>query len=246
MPVWTPGSYLVREFSRNVLDFQALEERTNKPLEWRKDSKNSWVVSTEGAEVTIVRYRVYAFEFTVDTSYLDNLHGIVNGASVFMFVEGMESQPSFLEISPYPDWKKISTSLERRNKGDSESYAIFEVPSFDILVDSPIEIGNQEIHSFEVRGVVHEVSIFSPKDFDKSSLVQDIKKIVESTIPVIGEIPYKRYLFLVDVTTGDTGGGLEHLSSTHCIASYLRLEPIQEYRTPSILIQPRVFPCLEC
>ena len=204
------------------MDFRAHEEITNKELQWRKESKNSWLVSVERADITIVKYRVYAFEFTVDTSYLDNIHGIINGASVFMFVEGMESQPSLLEICPYPDWKKLSTSLERRNKGSPESTVILEVPNFDILVDSPIEIGNQEVHSFEVGGVVHDVSIFSLKDFDKSRLVHDIKRIVENTIPVIGEIPYKRYLFLVDITTGEGGGGLEHLSSTHCIASYLK------------------------
>ena len=86
MPTWTPGSYLIREFSRNVLDLVAFDIDEDVKLISRKLAKNVWEVEPNGATSIRVKYRVFAFEFTVDTSYLDNLHGVINGASVFMDV----------------------------------------------------------------------------------------------------------------------------------------------------------------
>lgn len=228
MPTWTPGSYLVREFSRNVLDLVAFDIDEDVKLNTRKLSKNIWEVEPNGATSVRVKYRVFAFEFTVDTSYLDNQHGIINGASVFMYVSGLEKEEARLTVLPDPEWKVISTGLElTREEGDgAESFLI---PNFDILVDSPIEVGNQQVHSFEAGGVKHEVSIFSQREFDQEKFVSDLKKIVETELQVFSQIPYKRYTFLVDFA-GDNYGGLEHLNSTHCIAPIYRLEPIQEYR----------------
>jgi len=128
-------------------------------------------------------------------------------------------------VVPYSGWKVVATGLEPLTPGGWT----FGAQDYDVLVDSPIEVGNQHIHSFEVDGVKHQVSIYSPKAIDEPHLVVDIRKIVEQAIPVFGEIPYKRYVFLVDFT--DQGfGGLEHLNSTHCIASYLTMEPPAEYR----------------
>jgi predicted metalloprotease with PDZ domain len=225
MPVWTPGSYLVREFSRNVRDFTAIDP-SGRQLRSYKDSKNTWVVEPEGTDSVTARYSVYAFEYTVDTSYFDNLHAIINGGSVFMYVEGMEREPVVLFIDKPSSWKYISTGLESRNV----EHDAFLAPDFDTLVDSPIEIGNQQVHSFNARGLEHQVSVYSPRLIDQSRFVNDIKKLVESTIDVIGQIPFKRYVFLVDFTGGDRGGGLEHLNSTHCIAPFFALEPPNEYK----------------
>jgi predicted metalloprotease with PDZ domain len=226
MPVWTPGSYLVREFSRNVLDFAATETTSGRQLPSYKESKNSWAVEVGQSEAITVQYSVYAFEFTVDTSYCDNLHALINGGSVFMYVEGMEKEPITLKVEKLPSWKVVSTGLESISTEPAEFFA----PDFDILVDSPIEIGNQQVHSFEVSGIQHQVSIYSQRNIDQSNFVNDLKKIVESTVAVIGQIPYKRYVFLVDFTGNDFGGGLEHLNSTHCIAPFFALEPPNEYR----------------
>ncbi|MGI0080853.1 MAG: peptidase M61, partial [Nitrososphaerales archaeon] len=92
MPVWTPGSYLVREFSRNLLDLNALDTSNDSKLKCEKESKNKWAVTLDGAMTVKISYRVYAFEYTVDTSYLDTRHGVINGASVFPYVEGAEKE----------------------------------------------------------------------------------------------------------------------------------------------------------
>ena len=112
MPTWTPGSYLVREFSRNVLDLIAFDIEDDTKLVSKKTSKNVWEVSTGGATNVRVKYRVYALEFTVDTSYLDNMHAVINGASVFMYVDGLQLEEFVLTIFPNSDWKVISTGLE--------------------------------------------------------------------------------------------------------------------------------------
>lgn len=232
MPVWTPGSYLVREFARNVLEFKAHYADTDSEIGSYKDSKNSWVVESSSGRSVRITYRVYAFEYTVDTSYLDNRHGIINGASVFMFAEGYENEPVLLTVIPSHEWKVVSTSLDH-NEGTNETNSwSFRAPNFDIMVDSPIEIGNQEVRSFVVEGITHDVSMFGPKPIDAQSFVSDLKGIVESTWTIFGVIPYSRYVFLVDFAgfnLGGKGGGLEHLSSTHCIIPRLRLMPRQEY-----------------
>lgn len=223
MPVWTPGSYLIREFSRNIPDLWAKIPDSEKTVNSYKVSKNEWVVETEGSPEIEIQYRVYAFEFTVDTSYLDNLHGIINGASVFLYIEGMENVEGILEVRPFQDWKQISTGLTRT--GEFE----YSFPNYDILVDSPVEVGNQRIHEFQTKRSSYQVSIFSLAQFDQESFVSDLRRIVEATETVFDEVPFSRYVFIVDMMSDNLFGGLEHLNSTHCIAPVLRLDPPQDY-----------------
>lgn len=224
MPVWTPGSYLVREFARNVLDLR-VTDAAGRELRAEKEAKDRWLVSAPMSESVDVTYRVYAFRHDTSESYLDSDHAVINGASVFLYPIGYEASPITLEVVPYPSWKVVSTGLPRSG-GEGRR---FEATDYDVLVDSPIEVGNQHVTAFEVQGVPHEVSIYAPNPVDESRLVSDIRTIVESTVPVFGEVPYNRYLFLVDFT--DQGaGGLEHLNSTYCIASYLGMASPPEYR----------------
>jgi predicted metalloprotease with PDZ domain len=229
MPVWTPGSYLIREFERNVLDFKATAKGTGSSLPWWKESKNVWAVESSDLNSLTISYRVYAFEFSDQTSYLDTRHAIINGASVFMYVEGIQADEHMLTIIPYAAWKKISTGLDPLKAGLSEART-FRAPNYDILVDSPIEIGNQDVYEFDVNGVGHEVSLFGPRLIDDQKFVADLRRIVESTWKIIGTIPYSRYVFLVDFNSGPMGGGLEHLNSTQCIVPRLRTLPEEEYR----------------
>jgi len=225
MPVWTPGSYLVRDFSRNVLSLEVTDEEGN-ALQLTKYSKSRWVVNTGRSDVIVATYRVYAFAFSTHSSYIDTDHAIINGASVFLYATGFQNEPALVELVPYAPWKEASTGLDRAGEGKWSLIA----PNYDVLVDSPIEVGNQHVHSFEAVGAVHEVSIFTQKSIDEIALVSDIKKIVESTVPIYGEVPYKRYVFLVDFVS-EGYGGLEHLNSTQCLGSYYWLEPPEEYRS---------------
>lgn len=239
MPVWTPGSYMVRDFSRNVVDFAARESPSGRKLEWRKDTKSSWMVETGGAREVVVAYRVYAHEPTVDTSFLDDSHGMVNGASVFMYVEGKQGLPIELSVKPFDQWKAVSTGLplaETRGAGTR----VYRARDFDVLVDSPIEFGNQDIYDFIVSSVKHQVSLLGLERRLHEKLVGDIRRIVEHTIPIVGEVPYDSYVFIIEFTD-DRLGGLEHLNSTHCMLPRLRMQPEEEYRKALSLFSHEFF-----
>ncbi|TZF84044.1 M61 family metallopeptidase [Pedobacter sp. BS3] len=220
MPVWAPGSYLVREFAKNVEQVKAYD-KNNRPVSYNKINKNTWRVHTAGQEVWL-NYRVYCFEISVRTSFVDNSHAFISPTGIFMYVDGQINQPAIITVSPARNWTKISTGLEAV-KGSSNTYY---TPDFDILYDSPIEVGNQDIFEFNAAGVKHEVAMYGGGNYDKERLKVDMAKIVEEETRVFGENPNKRYVFIVH-NYADGGGGLEHLNSTVLGASR------NEYANPS-------------
>ena len=208
MPVWTPGSYLIREYAKNVESFVATVN--GQPVKSEKYRKNTWRVYTNADDLT-VRYRVYAYEFSVRNSYLDDTHGYLNGATMFLYADALKNRPVTVTINPYKDWKKVATSL----KPAGTAPFTYEAPDYDILVDSPIEIGNHATLSFTATGVPHTVAMYSngPLEYDANRLTADYKRICEAAATVVGEHPCTDYTFLVH-HTAQGGGGLEHLSST--------------------------------
>ncbi len=222
MPVWTPGHYLVEDFARLVTDVRAYDAQSGAELAVTKVEKSLWSVSCMGSARVRVGYSVYAFTYTVGTSYIDNIHAIVNGASVYLYSERMKNAPARLTVVPRAEWKVVSTGLKRVSDWE------FEAPDYDTLVDSPLEIGNQEVRKFVSGPATYEVSMFGSAPTDVERFVGDIKRVVEQTTPVFGHVPYERYVFLVNFT--DTvGGGLEHLNSTVCFVPRLRMLPKEEY-----------------
>ncbi|HYB76514.1 MAG TPA: PDZ domain-containing protein [Nitrososphaerales archaeon] len=222
MPVWTPGHYLVDDYGRNITEVKAYDSASGTELSVRKLEKSLWSVACRGVSKVRIHYPVYAFVYSVGTSYLDHLHGLINGASVYLYSENMKEVPVELALIPLPGWKVVSTGLRKVSEWK------FSAPNYDVLVDSPLEVGNQEIRSFNVSGVSYEVSIFGSAPVDIEKFVGDIKGIVEQTTPVFANVPYDRYVFLVNFTD-TTGGGLEHLNSTMCFSPRLRLVPKEEY-----------------
>jgi predicted metalloprotease with PDZ domain len=213
MPVWAPGSYLVREFSKSVEQEQAKDGK-GKSLKAEKITKNTWRVYTENAEKVVFSYKVYAYELSVRTSFIDASHGYLNGTSIFMFPNEFDKIPSVLTIKPHANWKEISTGL---SPVGSDKF-VLNVPNYDILADSPIELGNQKIYKFNAVGVPHEVAVYGGGNYDEENFTKDITKIIEETTKIFGENPCKtppfdHYTFIVhSVSKG--GGGLEHLNST--------------------------------
>src|SRR4051812_42999561 len=152
MPVWTPGSYLIREFERNVQDFSA--DVDGRALEWAKTNKITWSVQTSGARQLHVFYRVYANEFSVRTNELNTDHAFWNNAALLMYPEGGIGQPSTLRVVPASGWK-IATGLPPV-PGQAGT---FRAENFDILYDSPFEVSNFKEIAFEVGGVPHRIVI---------------------------------------------------------------------------------------
>jgi predicted metalloprotease with PDZ domain len=212
MPVWAPGSYLVREFSKNV-DLVKAKDEKGQVLVVNKKTKNAWVISKGAAKKVIVSYEVYAFELSVRTSFLDLTHGFVSGSGVFMYVDGHQELAGQLTVVPFKDFAKVSTALPK----SAESVAADGVQSFvfknyDQLVDCPIEIGNQEVFTFKAAGVLHTVAIYGAGNYNVDRLKSDMAKIVETATGVVGENPNKEYTFIIHNVV-DGQGGLEHCNS---------------------------------
>ena len=209
MPVWTPGSYLVREFSRFVERLKAYD-KDNVQLHAEKFSKNGWRINAGRKNKIYIEYFVYAYELSVRTSFIDEEHAFINGAGVFMFINNALDLPCTVEIKPNKAWKSISTSLDRQNP---DNPWIFKVEDYDHLIDAPMEIGNHYILRFEAAGIPHEMALFGQANYDTAQIKIDVPKIVEEEKKIFGELPCKKYVFIVhNIPNGS--GGLEHMNST--------------------------------
>jgi predicted metalloprotease with PDZ domain len=212
MPVWAPGSYLVREFAKNVDLVKAFDEN-GKNLKVVKRSKNTWAIERGTANAIKVVYDVYSFELSVRTSFLDLTHGFISGSGVFMYLDGHKEKSGELTVQPYKDFKKVTTSLPQASESVAGDGAFkFTFNDYDQLVDCPIEIGNQEVFHFMAAGVDHSVAIYGEGNYDINALKKDMAHIVETATSVIGENPNKNYTFIIHNVV-DGQGGLEHSNS---------------------------------
>lgn len=208
MPTWSPGSYLIREFSKNVEELTA--NQNAKELNIEKINKNTWRISPNNKSDIVVTYKVYAYEMSVRTSFLDASHGYFNGTSMFMTYQPAQNKSSNIIIHPYKDWKKVSTALPIA-KG--EKGFVYVAENYDVLVDAPFEIGNHITFDFTAAGVLHHVAMYGEGNYNIDTLKKDMAKVVEACTNVFGENPNKEYTFIIhNLTKGS--GGLEHLSST--------------------------------
>jgi predicted metalloprotease with PDZ domain len=233
LPVWTPGSYLVREFARNVQDFSA--SANGAAARWETPDKRTWRVwlPRSGPRSVEATYRVYANELSVRTSHLDDTHAYFNGATMFMYVDGAKDAPVRLTVLTPVDWK-IATGLERADGPLPTTGAVaahtFTAPDYDRLVDSPVEAGKIQILSFEALGKPHEIAVWGRGNYEPERLTADVKKIVEAASRAVGRgLPYDRYVFIVHLFPGG-GGGLEHLNSTTCESSPFVFQKKETYQ----------------
>jgi len=205
LPVWRPGRYLVLDFAGGVTRFAA---RTpgGEPLAWRKTDKSTWRVETRGAAEVCASYEVYADEFDQRTRGLDDEHAFVNGAAVFMYCPAYRPRPVELDVAPPPGWH-VTTGM------DALAANRFAAPDYDVFADSPLEIGTQQDFAFEAAGVPHILSIYGGGNWEPDTLIRDIRKIVEANREFWGNLPYRRYVFMLHCTPGG-GGGTEHVNST--------------------------------
>ena len=222
MAAWTPGSYLIREFAKNLEAVKA--EANGKPISISKINKNTWRVSLGAATKKIqVSYRVYAFELSVRTSFLDDSHGYINPASVLLYVNDFANLPQDINIEPYKNFKVVSTALKGTGK------FTYQAKNLDELIDSPIEIGNHKVWDFKVNGIPHQIAFYGTTKVDSVKFVGDVTKVCEEAQKVVGEHPCDHYLFIMH-NIGRGTGGLEHLYSTTCSVSRSAYESESGYQ----------------
>ncbi len=219
LPTWIPGSYLIREFARNVVRIQAQSGR--RMLSIAKLDKNTWQVEPTHGPVSVT-IEVYAWDLSVRGAHLDTTHAFFNGPSVFLKVEGREDAPCEVEILPpkgagYRKWR-VATAM-RRKAAKPYGFGTYQAANYDELIDHPVETGSFTLATFRACGVPHDIAITGRHRADMARLARDLKTLCETQIRFFGEpAPMQRYVFLVTVI-GEGYGGLEHRDSTALLCS---------------------------
>ena len=215
LPVWTPGSYLIREYARHIQSFSAQNAINNQQLESHKIAKNTWLVNNLNSHKIIINYEIYANDLTVRTNHLSNTHGFFTGAALFFYIPSYQDHAIAVTIfPPYENWQ-ITTALPRIDNQENT----FLARDFDTLVDSPFEIGIQNKYDFEVENKDHQWIIWGQGNLEIDRLIEDTKKIIKTESQLFGGLPYDQYFFLLHLSASGFGG-LEHKDC--CVLNYPR------------------------
>lgn len=219
LPVWRPGKYAIVDPAGTVRNVAARSGRGT-PLACEKIDKSTWVVrtaATEGDGEVTVSYLVYANSLGDRTRHVDDTHAFLSPSTVFMYTQEFRDRPLRVRIQAPEGWR-TATGLEP----DPSVPNAFAAPNYDVLVDSPLEIGFHDVITFEVDGVTHEVVTWTGqrdataglgKLYDKDRIVKDFTRLVEVQRDIFGHFPFQRYVFLIHCYPGGSGG-TEHLNST--------------------------------
>ena len=219
LPAWIPGSYMIREFAKNIVTLEA--SSAGKKITVEKTDKDTWQCAPCSGELTLT-YVVYAWDLSVRTAHLDTTHGFFNGTSVFLRVHGQEAHPCQLEILPphhlaIANWR-VGTAMAC-NGAETYGFGRYCAENYDELVDHPVEMGDFTRVTFEACGVPHDVVITGRHRGDMERLCADLTRICEHHIRFYGEpAPFERYVFMV-MAVGEGYGGLEHRASTSLLCS---------------------------
>jgi predicted metalloprotease with PDZ domain len=219
LPVWIPGSYLIREFAQHLQHLQATQG--GEPVPLRQLDKNSWQADADPSQPLELHYEVYAFDASVRTTFLDATRGFFNATSLCLRVIGQEAQPHELLIEPgqAPAGWQVATGLTTV-RADAAGYGHYRAADYDELADCPVEMGSFWSGTFEACGVPHRFVVSGAGGWvDFYRLLADTQRICEEQIRFWhGEQkpPFERYVFMLHAS-GEGYGGLEHRNSTALI-----------------------------
>lgn len=207
MSVWTPGSYLVREYARNVISLDAVDDK-GRVLDVVKTSKNRWRIDTQGSAVTHVSYRLFCREINVRGNWVESDFAVINGAPTFMSVVDEHQRPYSVEVELPSDWKRSSSAL-----ASGEAPNQYSAADFDTLMDSPLVIGDPQVDRFEVDGIPHYlVTLGGGGVWENARAARNVQHLVEAQRDFWGELPYDEPYYFFNLLTGSRGG-LEHKQS---------------------------------
>ena len=223
LPAWIPGSYMIREFSRNIVRIEA--ESDGRSVALTKIDKHTWQAPpVDGA--LLVRYEVYAWDLSVRAAHLDQTHGFFNGTSVYLRVLGQEEQPHQTNIvqpsHPAAASWRVATALPELG-AQRYGFGSYQAANYDELIDHPVEMGDFALATFTACGVPHDIVVTGKvPNLNLARLQADLKAICETQIaffdPRKKRAPMDRYVFLT-LAVGDGYGGLEHRASTALICA---------------------------
>jgi predicted metalloprotease with PDZ domain len=233
LPVWIPGSYLVREFSRNLQRLAARQD--GRAVVVQQLDKCNWQIECVPSAPLILSYEVYAFDHSVRTAWLDTQRGFFNGTSLCLKVHGQENSVHSLDLMAVKGMRhwQAATGLMPHRCG-KHGFGTYLAADYDELVDCPVEMGAFWSGEFKAGGVSHRMVVSGASEsFDGPRLLEDVQKICEAEIRFWHERKrpaHKSYLFMLNAVD-DGYGGLEHRNSTALIASRRDLPRLGETRT---------------
>ncbi len=221
LPVWTPGSYLIREFARHLQELSCADE-TGRVLAIDKRDKATWFVRRGTARTLTVRYRVFAHDLTPRAAHLDDTHGFWNGASLCLYHAPQMKLPHRVRVIA-PDGWRVTVGLPE------VAPSTFAAVDYDELIDSPFEVGTHELIEFDALGKPHRIAIWGHLPVARDKLTTDFGKIVAVAADLFdGGVPYEGYTFIILSTPGGYGG-LEHCRSTTLLTSPYNMQPRKKY-----------------
>ena len=232
LPVWRQGRYAVLNPAGTVRSVTA-STTSGLRLEIHKTDKTTWKIATEGVPEVVIRYTVYANSLNDRTRHVDDTHAFLSGATVFMYIPDRRSDAVLVRLDAPANWE-IACGLDT-DTGDARTLL---APDYDVLIDSPIEIGIHERVTFDVDGKRHDIVVWGEVPFDSDRLERDFSKIIRAEAAIFGGIPYDRYVFLVHLAPG-LSGGTEHLNSTIIQMSPQALE--SQYKVVLSLVAHEMF-----
>jgi predicted metalloprotease with PDZ domain len=232
MPSWIPGSYMIRDFAKNVVRMHASDK--NGQVTVTKINKQTWHCAPCSGPLT-VHYEVYAYDLSVRSAHLDTTHAYFNGSSVFVAIQGQEDQAVQVDIQlpqhAYAKLWRVATTLTRINT-DLFAPGSYQAKDYEELIDHPVEMAEFDEINFDVNGTPHHIVISGRHHADIERLAREVQLICQTQVAVFGEVPeMERYIFLL-LVVGEGYGGLEHRNSCSLICSRRDL-PVTSMTTPS-------------
>jgi predicted metalloprotease with PDZ domain len=242
LPVWIPGSYMVREFSKNLQQLQCRQH--GRTLAATQTDKASWQVPCDSAQPLQVQYEVYALDNSVRTAWLDTARGFFNATSLCLMAEGATDQPHALDLVRHPGMSRwsVATGLPAVAV-DKSGFGRYQAAHYDELADCPVEMGDFWSGTFTACGVPHRLVVAGAlPSFDGARLLRDTQQICETQLrfwhaegnasvnQLADKAPFAHYMFLLNAV-GDGYGGLEHRNSTALIAARRDLPSLNDAKT---------------
>lgn len=209
LPAWIRGSYMVRDFARNLISLSASADGAEVAVS--KLDKQTWQVAPVAGPLEVI-YSIYAWDLSVRAAHLDTTHAFFNGPSVFLGVAGREGQPCEVEISPpeggaYRDWR-LAVAMPPLEV-DAAGFGRYRADDYEALLDYPAEMGVFDTAAFEVHEAPHRFVVSGRHKGDLKRVRRDLEAICRETVALFGALPVAAYLFLLRVV-GEGYGGLEH------------------------------------
>lgn len=225
LPIWSPGYYRVEDYAARVRDLEA-RAPDGTSLEVERTRPNRWLITTGGAAMVRVSYQLFADQRSVTTNWVGEDLALLNGGASFLTLIDDSPRPHEIRLELPPGWQ-LATGLPAISGATPHRY---RAADYEMLVDSPILMGELDIHEFEVEGTRHFlVSAGDLGEWDGARVARDLAEIVAATRRFWGSLPFENYHFLNLFRPG--GGGLEHMNSTILTSNAARLSMPESYRT---------------